>query len=523
MNRRVVGALLLLLVGAVAIVAAWFLLPLFKEIQEKAATDAQDTKGKISLVLDNWTGYFIFRSAEMKKQLRRAGWLLSCEDDNADYTRRMKRLRDGEIDFAVATVDSFVVDTAGFGVPGTIIMVIDESKGGDAILARSDKVTSLDDLKGRPNIAVSFTPDSPSHYLLKAASHHFHVPELLPPPGPLRIETKGSTEALAKLLQGNTDVAVMWEPDVSRALSQQGIVKILGTEDTEKLIVDILLVNRRFAQKNPDVVKLVLSAYFGVLKEFQQQPQLLRERLVAETGLPEGSVDSMLKGVRWVNLTENCEQWFGIAGPGISGQEVLVNTIESTISTLIHAGDFSTNPVPSGDAYRLINSSYLKDLFVKGITGFKSPGKGEPPADAKSSLQARFTSLDEGGWLALREVGTLRVDPVIFQSGSHQLDFMAKEVIDQAVDILKHYPHFRMVVKGHTGTAGDPALNQRLSQERAEAVTRYLEVTHNIDPKRMKAEGYGGAVPLPRKPDESVRAWEYKLPRVEIVLVRDEL
>ena len=36
-----------------------------------------------------------------------------------------------------------------------------------------------------------------------------------------------------------------------------------------------------------------------------------------------------------------------------------------------------------------------------------------------------------------------------------------------------------MVVRGHTGTRGDPASNQELSQERAEAVKRYLIVTHN--------------------------------------------
>jgi len=119
-------------------------------------------------------------------------------------------------------------------------------------------------------------------------------------------------------------------------------------------------------------------------------------------------------------------------------------------------------------------------------------------------------------------VGTLKLDPIIFQHGDSSLDVLGKEVVDRAVELFSHYPHFRIVVKGHTGTRGDPDENQRLSQERAEAVSRYLTVAHNIDPKRIRAVGYGGERPLARSEGESLRAWQYRLPRVELVLARDE-
>ena len=72
-------------------------------------------------------------------------------------------------------------------------------------------------------------------------------------------------------------------------------------------------------------------------------------------------------------------------------------------------------------------------------------------------------------------------------------------------------------------TMGDPGQNKLLSQKRAEAVARYLNVTYDVDSDRIRAIGYGGAQPLPRKPDQSERAWEYGLSRVEIVLVREDL
>jgi outer membrane protein OmpA-like peptidoglycan-associated protein len=281
-------------------------------------------------------------------------------------------------------------------------------------------------------------------------------------------------------------------------------------------------VNRRFSQKNPDTVKLMLSNYFLALKKYQEAPELLRKDVTAETGLPEKTVETMLKGVRWVNLTQNCEQWFGIAPLGGRAEEGLRTAIESAVTVLAHAGDFAENPLPDGDPYRLTYGAYLEELFVKGIAGFTRPASVPGPGTFGQGHQAKFAPLSDGEWEKLKELGTLRVDPIVFQHGEATLDLLGKEVIDKAVQLLAHYPNFRVVVRGHTGAKGDPDANLRLSQERAESVARYLTVTHNIDPNRIRAIGYGGTRPLPKLEEESVRAWQYRLPRVELVLVREE-
>ena len=191
MNKKVIGAVLLFAISLAVILLLWFLLPRFLDRQQKVTSDATRTKGKIRIAMDNWIGYFPLRSTEMKSIMRRSGWILICEDDNADYAGRMERLKNGEIDFAVATVDSFILNAERFNYPGTIVSVIDESKGGDAILAKKERVESLDALKNKTDIRIAFTPDSPSHHLAKAAADHFNVPELLPS-GALRLETEGS-------------------------------------------------------------------------------------------------------------------------------------------------------------------------------------------------------------------------------------------------------------------------------------------------------------------------------------------
>jgi len=515
MKARLIGAVLLLLLGMTATYGVWRLLPLLHDRKQQETSDAAGTQGKLRIALDSWIGYFPLRSPEMKSALHRAGWLLAWEDDKADYARRMERLQQGELDFAVATVDSYLLNAAQYKYPAVIVAVLDESKGGDAILARKERVASLDALKGKIDARVAFTTASPSEHLAKAAADHFNVPELHPPPGPLRITAKGSEQAKEALLSGKADVAVLWEPDVTRALQDKGIIKLLGSEETERLIVDILLVRRDFAEKNPQIVKLFLDTYFKVLKKYREQDDLLLRHIKEETGLAKEPVQIMLKGVSWVPLIENCEQWFGLTAAGGTGEEGLVAAIESTVTILVNAGDFKASPVPDGNPYRLTNRSFLEELFASA---------GAASSGSKSAGPVAFAPLDNAGWEKLKEVGTLKIDDtVIFQQSSAVLDILGKQTIDVAMERLSHYPHFRIVIKGHTGVRGDAEENLLLSQERAEAVSRYLQITHSIVPNRMHPLGLGGSKPLPQLTGETQRAYEYRLPRVELVLVREDI
>jgi outer membrane protein OmpA-like peptidoglycan-associated protein/ABC-type nitrate/sulfonate/bicarbonate transport system substrate-binding protein len=513
--KNLIVALILL----VAIVAGAFLvkglLPKWQDRTQKVTSDARETQGTIRIANDNFMGYFFIRSPELKKAMRRAGWILEVEDDAANYAQRMQKLADEEIDFAVCTVDAYVLNGKMHNYPGTIIMIIDESKGADAILALKDKIANLDALKGMGDIRVAYTPDSPSHHLLKATSDHFNVPELLPRQSHLRVETDGSQAAVKALLNGKADVAVAWEPDVSKGLKDSKVVKLLGTEVTEKLIVDILLVNRKFAAKNPEVVKLFMTNYFKVLKKYRQDKALLMKDLKKDTGLSAKKIESVMQSIRWINFAENLEDWFGIG----TYNEGLVDTIDSTITILKNAGDFKSNPLPDEDPYRLTYREFLEQLNQEGIgSGFKAAASGTA---ALGAIEAGFPALDEAGWAQLKVVGGLKVGKISFLRGDSSLNVKGKEIVDAAVDKLKHYPALRVMIEGHTGTRGDREKNRGLSLDRADAVKQYLVVTYNVDPDRLRAVGFGGAEPLPKKPGESLKGWRYRLPRVELVLVRE--
>ena len=132
-----------------------------------------------------------------------------------------------------------------------------------------------------------------------------------------------------------------------------------------------------------------------------------------------------------------------------------------------------------------------------------------------------FKPLSDEAWKGLRETGTLRVEPISFQPGGERLDDTGKEQVDKIATLLiNHYPGYRVAVRGHTDT-GDEEENRKLSLGRAQVVVQYLIAVHAMDPDRLHAEGKGASQPPPRKPGESERAYRYRRPRVEFVLLEE--
>jgi ABC-type nitrate/sulfonate/bicarbonate transport system substrate-binding protein len=146
MSTHVKIATGLFVVGAIALSSYW----LWNEKKVENAffqtSDAAGAKDKIRIAVDSWVGYYPLCSALLKRRLREVGYALECVDDGANYPGRIQALERGEYDFVVATVDSYMATGAAARFPGVVVAVIDESKGGDALIARKDKLASLDDL-----------------------------------------------------------------------------------------------------------------------------------------------------------------------------------------------------------------------------------------------------------------------------------------------------------------------------------------------------------------------------------------
>ncbi len=515
MNRnlitRVLGAAILVSVVAGAVVT--FLKKRESDIVITYSTsDAKQLKGEISVALDSWIGYFPFRSPVFGTMMRDAGYRVKVVDDRADYPARMTMLRKGEVDFAVCTVDSYLLNGKDAGYPGIIVTVIDESKGGDAVVAWKNRVADLNQLSTAATLKIAYTPASPSEHLLKALAAHFNIDRLKRDRAAWSVEVNGAEDAYARLMKREVDAAALWEPYVTEAVGRPGIVKLIGSEDMEKLIVDILLVNRRFAREKGDLVKLFLKCYFETLGVYRAAERQLEDDIVRSVKLDAARVKYMLKGVRWISFAENAG-WFGLQSTPAQGSPELIGSIMSTASILIESGDFRENPLPDRDPYTIVNSGFIADL--EKSTSLNFAGGGVPGG----SPSRKFTRLTEAQWNGLRVVGSLRLRPVSFRSGIESLDDAGREQVKLIAESIRHYPNYRILVKGHTGLRGDPAENVKLSQLRASSVGQELVAAWRIDPNRVHVRGMGASEPLPKETDESDRSYNNRLKRVEVLFV----
>ena len=146
---------------------------------------------------------------------------------------------------------------------------------------------------------------------------------------------------------------------------------------------------------------------------------------------------------------------------------------------------------------------------------------GNTGLDQGGARTNRFPALSQQQWQHMIEVGTLKVKPVVFSSGSNNLPDNSKSLLNDTAETLKHYPTFRIRIEGHTGTRGDKKQNQALSQQRSDVVKDYLVSELNFDPARIQSIGKGGAEPLVRLQGESNRRFASRLKRVEITLLKE--
>ena len=190
------------------------------------ATDSSKIKHTVNIGVDNWAGYTILCSKEARRiALEEDGTLIKCHDDKADYPSRMAKLKSGELQMAAAEITGYILAGKDINYGATIQFVIDESQGGDAIVANSKVANNTNDLKKRGGIRIGFTPNSPSHTLLIKWASDFDV-KINDPSLVTLVKTEGSSDAAKKLLNGDVDVAVLWQPDVSKVLANKKFVKI---------------------------------------------------------------------------------------------------------------------------------------------------------------------------------------------------------------------------------------------------------------------------------------------------------
>lgn len=82
---------------------------------------------------------------------------------------------------------------------------------------------------------------------------------------------------------------------------------------------------------------------------------------------------------------------------------------------------------------------------------------------------------------------------VTFDSGKSVVKAQYKAEIAEVATLLKKYPGTSVEIQGHTDSSGKAANNDKLSQDRADAVKAVMVNEDGVDASRVTAKGYGSS------------------------------
>ena len=114
---------------------------------------------------------------------------------------------------------------------------------------------------------------------------------------------------------------------------------------------------------------------------------------------------------------------------------------------------------------------------------------------------------------AIAETGKFVTNNILFETGKATLKPESMAEIQKVADYMKKNPTARFEVQGHTDNQGSDAINDPLSQQRAESVVKALEGM-GCDPFNMRAVGKGSHEPVADNKTDEGRA---KNRRVEFI------
>ncbi len=257
-----------------------------------AATPAENTEFTIAFC--TWIGYAPLYIAQEKGLFEKYGIkpTLTIIEDESQYAAA---LYSNSIQALGNVLDREVIHFAK-GTPETFILAMDESSGGDGVIATAD-IKTVADLKGK---TVGLDKSSTSYFFFLTILKKNGVDEK-----DIKISEMGVDAAGAAFLAGSLDAAVVWEPYLSEAGTREGGHVLVDSKEFPRTIVDVLTVRSDFAEKNPKAVEGLTKAWYDAIDYYLANPDDGNAIMAKGLGLETQDIADMASGVSFMGRKEN--------------------------------------------------------------------------------------------------------------------------------------------------------------------------------------------------------------------------
>ena len=376
------------------------------------------------------------------------------------------------------------------GHDGRAVMIVDNTRGADAIIAKDPSIRTVEDLAGKKVAMLQFTPshgmtidavDNSSLSARKKQSIEYVY---------IGAE-EGTAGVRAALESGNVDAAALWDPDLSLALRATKGHVVYSTRTASNLIFDVIVCDMRVLDSEEGaaaVQKLVNGWMAGV---------------EAAKANPDGAVDALVKTEEFFKLLAKDEGkgfvkklfdnllWTGVADNarilGLAGDTNHYARVYQRFDQIYRAAGALANPkspvINPSDSF---DTRFIRKLYDASTT-----------AQVEAKKEEVFTEAAREEAVQAAPAEVTKPVTVNFASGQSGLTKRAERTIDtEMVPFIENNGGAYFEISGNTDSTGNAAVNDRLSRARAEAVVDYLARQWEFPRERFKIVGNGSSKPL---------------------------
>ncbi|MFZ2753743.1 MAG: phosphate ABC transporter substrate-binding/OmpA family protein [Lysobacteraceae bacterium] len=369
------------------------------------------------------------------------------------------------------------------------VMIVDNTRGADAIIARDPAIRSVEDLAGKKLALLQFTP-----------SHGMSIDAI--DNSALSARKKQSIEYVyiaaedglagvrAALESGSVDAAALWDPDLSLALRATRGHVVYSTKTASNLIFDVMVCDQRVLNdpQGRDAVQKFVNGWMKGVDVAKANPDQAVDALVKteefftllakDEGKP--FVKSLFDNLLWTGVADNARIL------GMSGGTNHYERVYQRFDQIYRAAGALANPkspvIAPQDSF---DTRFIRTLY-----------------DASTAAQAEAKQVETYTTAAREEAvqaPATVTKPVIvnFNTGQAALTKRAEKIIDtDMVPFIENNGSAYFEISGNTDSTGNAAINNRLSQARADAVVEYLVRQWEFPRERFKIVGNGSNKPL---------------------------
>ncbi len=257
-----------------------------KETAAEPVESGDGAKEPLKIGLVTWIGYGPFYIAQEKGFFKENGIDVVLKRIEGDAERRAA-IASGNLDGSCLTVDSMIV-LRSRDIPVKNVMAIDSSNGGDGIVAVKG-IKTIKDLKGKQ---IAFPTGLPSHLFLYSVlkEHGIKMSEVKP-------IIMDADKAGAAFAAGRVEVAVTWEPWLSKAKEMVNGHILIDSKQHHGDIEDVLFMREEVIGKRPDDIKAFIKAWYKAVDFVKSNPAEAKRIIGKAFGLSEEKVAELLPKV----------------------------------------------------------------------------------------------------------------------------------------------------------------------------------------------------------------------------------